>query len=224
VTTVPSTYSYIAFFDVDQTLIHTNSGTYLVRMAFAKGLMGKKDIIHALYLSLLHKFDFRNAERIINSMAGWVKGHAEEDIIQLSEEVFRTFLIDALFPEIHREILFHKNRNAKTVILSSAIRYVCALLASHLGMDDVICSELEVHEGVLTGLPAGRLCYGDEKAIRLKDYCARMNCSPGDAYYYADSISDLQALEAVGHPVCINPDRKLAGIARSRQWTIHQWH
>jgi len=91
-------------------------------------------------------------------------------------------------------------------------------------MDDVICSELEVSEGILTGRPAGRLCYGNEKALRLKEYCEKMNYPSLEAYYYADSISDLQALDAVGYPVCINPDKKLAGIARSRHWTIHQWH
>jgi phosphoserine phosphatase len=40
---------------------------------------------------------------------------------------------------------------------------------------------------------------------------------------YADSASDLPMLEAVGHPVAVNPETKLAAIARKRGWHVEQW-
>jgi fatty acyl-CoA reductase len=43
------------------------------------------------------------------------------------------------------------------------------------------------------------------------------------SYAYADSISDLPMLEAVGNPVAVNPDRRLAAAARSRGWQIRRW-
>ena len=37
---------------------------------------------------------------------------------------------------------------------------------------------------------------------------------------YSDSYTDLPMLEAVGHPVAVNPDRVLAKVARERDWEV----
>ena len=39
-------------------------------------------------------------------------------------------------------------------------------------------------------------------------------------YAYSDSASDLPMLEAVGHPVAVNPDAKLERHARRNGWPI----
>jgi hypothetical protein len=44
-----------------------------------------------------------------------------------------------------------------------------------------------------------------------------------DTVAYADSTSDLPMLEAAGFPVVINPEAKLAAIARRRGWFIEHW-
>jgi putative phosphoserine phosphatase/1-acylglycerol-3-phosphate O-acyltransferase len=215
---------YIAFFDVDGTLINGNSGKSLVKSGYKKGVISTKNFIHALYLSLLFKFNLRKPGRIIDRMASWLKGLSEDTVKKLSEEVFLSSLYPAIRPEIYSEIRYHKERNARVVILSSAIQFICWPLAKHLAIDDVLCSELEVREGVFTGRFAGDLCYGDEKVNRLKIYCKEMNCSPEKAYYYADSMSDFQALDSVGYPVCVNPDKKLTKAAEAKHWIIHEWH
>ena len=40
---------------------------------------------------------------------------------------------------------------------------------------------------------------------------------------YADSASDLPMLESVGFPVAVNPEPKLATIARRRGWHVEHW-
>ena len=42
----------------------------------------------------------------------------------------------------------------------------------------------------------------------------------GQCYAYSDSASDLPMLEAVGHPVAVNPDAKLERIAHHNGWPI----
>ena len=37
---------------------------------------------------------------------------------------------------------------------------------------------------------------------------------------YSDSHTDLPFLEVVGHPVAVNPDRRLRRIAQERGWPI----
>ena len=40
---------------------------------------------------------------------------------------------------------------------------------------------------------------------------------------YADSSSDLPLFEAVGFPVAVNPETRLAAIARKRGWLVENW-
>jgi phosphoserine phosphatase len=38
------------------------------------------------------------------------------------------------------------------------------------------------------------------------------------SWFYSDSINDLPLLERVTHPVAVDPDPRLAEIARQRGW------
>ena len=107
-------------------------------------------------------------------MVSWVKGIPEKTIVDLCSEVFREVLFPSVYDEARSEIEFHKGENAKVVILSSALTPICQDMAKNLGLDDFICSELEVKNGYMTGHPVGHLCFGEEKAVRLKEYCEKI--------------------------------------------------
>jgi len=52
----------------------------------------------------------------------------------------------------------------------------------------------------------------------LASFARRRNLDLSRSYAYADSISDLPMLRAVGNPVAVNPDPPLAAIAREEDW------
>jgi HAD superfamily hydrolase (TIGR01490 family) len=215
--------SYIVFFDLDDTLIGANSGKLLVRGAYERGMMSLQDIIKALWLSLLYKFRLMNPQKIIAGMLQWLAGMPEKRIIDLSSEVFEMNMIHSIYQEARSEIRKHKDQNAAVVLLSSALYQVCRKVADHLDLDDIICTELEIDGDCFTGRPLGKICYGNEKLLRLKKYCEKINSKTSDVWYYADSISDLPVLGIVGYPVCINPDRQLWKIAKKRNWKVFDW-
>jgi HAD superfamily hydrolase (TIGR01490 family) len=215
--------SYIAFFDLDHTIIKVNSGSLLVRQAFKKGLMSTGDLLNAIFQSYLYKFNLRDTNQIISKMGTWLKGLRIEIIDELSEEVVNNYLINSIRPEIIKEIGFHRKQNGRIVMLSSEISAICEPVGRYLGFEDIICTEMETPNGTLTGNPVGNFCFGDEKRVRLEKFCEAGNFKLSEAYYYADSVSDLPALQAVGHPVCITPDKKLRQIALKNGWEIHNW-
>jgi HAD superfamily hydrolase (TIGR01490 family) len=215
--------SYIAFFDLDDTLIRANSGKLLVRGAYDKGMMSLSDLIKALWLSFLYKFRLMNSEKIIAGMFKWLDGMSEKSLIDLSSEVFENHLLHAIPEEARSEIRMHKDKNAAVVILSSALSSVCQAVAAHLEMDDYICTHIETDGGKCTGRPDGKICFGNEKVSRLKEYCEKNNSKVTDAWYYGDSISDLPVMQIVGNPVCINPDKKLLKEANKNSWKIYLW-
>jgi putative phosphoserine phosphatase/1-acylglycerol-3-phosphate O-acyltransferase len=212
--------NYIAFFDLDGTIIRANSGKELILYAYKKGFVSLTDLMKGIYLSLLYRFEFKDTVNIINSMVSWLKGVSVSGLISLSEEICRDRLINSICPEIEKEIIFHKKNGGMVVILSSAIMPVCKIIADHLLMDDVICSALESRNGIFTGYPEGSLCFGEEKVTRLTEFCNKNNIAPHNSWYYGDSIADLHALTSVGIPVCVNPDKKLLRAAGKRGWKV----
>ncbi len=214
---------YFAFFDLDRTLSGTISGKEMVKSAYKKGIMKTRDLLYAIYLSLGYKLNLKDPQRIIDDMAGWVKGIPENTLNDLLSEVFSDAVLPSLFPDAENEIKSHKEKNAGLVILSSSLRPLCLKVADHFGMDDVICSDLETRDGLYTGHYLGANCFGEEKAVRLKKYCEINNSTPELSWYYGDSISDLHALNIVGNPVCVNPDRLLLKVALKKGWKIYYW-
>ncbi|HEX7492678.1 MAG TPA: HAD-IB family hydrolase [Bacteroidales bacterium] len=215
--------SYIVFFDLDLTITKSISGRALARAAYRKGLIAHRNLINAIFLSLLFRLRLKDPLKLLDQMVSWVKGISERTIVDLCSEVFHEVLFPSVYKEAIAEIEFHKANNAKVVILSSALTTVCQEMANNLNIDDIICSELEVYDGIMTGRPIGHLCFGEEKAVRLKEYCEKYNSSRSEAWFYGDSISDLPALNAAGKAVCINPDKKLKKTALKKDWKILYW-
>lgn len=213
----------IAFFDLDRTITRAVSGRLLVTGAYRRGLMKKSEILKALWLSSAYRLKLRDPVAIMNEMIIWVKGIKVSDFSAMCFEVTSEDLLPSVYKEAAAEIERHRGNNVRTVLLSSSVCQICSEISVHLGINDIICSELEASDGLLTGLPLGNLCFGEEKTRRLTMYCENNNYSPANAWYYGDSISDLPALSIVGNPVCVNPDRQLEKEAWKRGWKICRW-
>lgn len=217
-------YRYIAFFDLDRTVAGMNSGHAMIKSAYDMGLMHKKDMLRAIIQTALYKIKITGAEDMISSMGRWIRGSEKRLISSIAEESVKRYLIGSVFAEAIDEIGLHRKQKAGIVLLSSAIEEICIPFAAESGIDLVIASEMQCINGVYTGEPSDRYCYGAEKSIRIKKFCSDNGFDLKDAYYYADSISDLTALETVGNPVCVNPDRKLASVAGKRGWRTCYWN
>ncbi len=209
-----------AFFDLDHTLIRSNSGRIMFRYAWKKGYVTRLDLAKGIYMSILHRFNLRDTVKIMANLTKGLRGMTVSGMEEISGEIFSMFLKGELRPEIIERITVHRSEGKRIVILSSALYPVCKIIADHLGMDDVVCSELEAVDGIYTGRPAGRFCFGPEKAVRLQKFCTKNSFDPGSSVYYGDSITDLPVMNAVGKAICVSPDKKLLNEAVIRNWEI----
>jgi HAD superfamily hydrolase (TIGR01490 family) len=214
---------YVAFFDLDNTILKIKSGEALLRKAYKNGLLSNWKLINAYYLATLYKINLIDSSLIIDKLSGLLAKSPVIEIETLCNEIVEKDLIPAIRPKIIHEIKMHKEQGADLVILSSAIASICFPMANHLEIHSVICSELEVVNQQYTGRPIGKFCFKDEKLDRMNRYLHFNNYAHEDSYYYADSIDDLPVLQSVGHPVCVNPDKSLKKIAREHNWIIHAW-
>ena len=60
--------------------------------------------------------------------------------------------------------------------------------------------------------------YGEQKAVAIRELAVRDGLDLAGSYAYSDSITDLPMLDAVGHPVAVNPDKGLRREAEERGW------
>jgi len=213
-------FDYVAFYDLDHTVLEDNSATHLVHEARERGVMSERLFRQAVWLSILYKLGIGNSTKMIVRMLSWLKGLSEDTVYLLCEEVFNTQIVDKIRPEILDTIRAHRSRNGSVLLLSSATEPICKPVARYLEMDDLICSLLEVHDGILTGTTRGKLVYAKEKEVRLRSYCKEHGYNEAEAYYYGDSFTDEHVMKAVGHPIAVDPDKKLLRIALKNEWTI----
>ncbi|HEX6597159.1 MAG TPA: haloacid dehalogenase-like hydrolase, partial [Acidimicrobiales bacterium] len=64
---------------------------------------------------------------------------------------------------------------------------------------------------------------GEARALVMDAFAHQHGLSMAESVAYADSASDLPMLEAVGFPVAVNAEPRLAAIARKRGWLVEQW-
>ena len=82
---------------------------------------------------------------------------------------------------------------------------------------------MDERDGKFTGELTRSPPTGEARALLLDEFARAQGLTLGETVAYADSTSDLPMLEAAGFPVAVNPEAKLAAIARRRGWAIEHW-
>jgi putative phosphoserine phosphatase/1-acylglycerol-3-phosphate O-acyltransferase len=213
-------FTYIAFYDLDHTILDGNSATHLVQEAHNRGVMTERQYRLAVWLSILYKLNIGEPIKMINRMLSWLTGLQEASIMKLSQEIFDQIIKETIRPEILETIREHRAKKAAVILLSSATTPICLPVTRFMELDDVICTQLESENGILTGHTRGKLVYGPEKKVRMLAYCREKEYDPREAWYYGDSHTDRYVMEAVGYPVAVSPDKRLLKIAKRNKWPI----
>ncbi|MBN1115929.1 MAG: HAD-IB family hydrolase [Bacteroidales bacterium] len=209
---------YIAFFDLDDTILSVNSGRILIKACYSKGLITRGDLLKAYWLSILFKLRIKSSRSTSLSMIKWLKGTEAKFMQDFTGRVVNDLLISFIRPEIREEINTHQKNGGKLVMLSAALTFIVKPIAEFLNFDDYICSNPEVENGYYTGKPNGPVCVDNEKEIQIREYCRRYKVELPDVYFYGDSWSDRFALKIVGHPVCVQPDSRLLKLSVKNKW------
>ena len=108
----------------------------------------------------------------------------------------------------------HQALGHRTILITGALDFVVEPFRPLF--DEIVCAELGVEDGMFTGRLETLPPIGEARALVLADYAEAEGLRLEESMAYADSASDLPMLEAVGFPVAVNPEAKLAAIARRR--------
>jgi len=212
-----------ALFDLDQTLLAGFSATSFVRERFVTGRMSPQELGTTFYGALSFALGRTGFSALMSATTAAYRGLAESMLEEVGEEVFVKHLAKRIYPESRALVQAHQEAGHTVAIVSSATRYQADPLARDMGIEHVLCTELEVKEGVFTGDVIWPTCYGEGKAIAARNLAARAGLDLSESFFYTDSHEDLPLLEAVGRPRPLNPNRQLAQIAKERQWPVRRF-
>ena len=144
---------------------------------------------------------------------------------QVDEDTWHMFsdlILRKAFPAGIRRVREHRALGHRTLLITGALDFAIEPLRPLF--DDIVCAKLGVDDDDrLTGELLAGPPTGEARALVMADYAEAENLKLEESVVYADSASDLPMLEAVGHPVAVNPEAKLATIARKRGWHVEHW-
>lgn len=136
-------------------------------------------------------------------------------------ELFSDLILTKSFPAGIRRVREHRALGHKTLLITGALDVVIEPLRPLF--DEVVCASLGTKSGRFTGELLEAPPTGEARALIMADYAKANDLDLEQSVAYADSASDLPMLEAAGHPVAVNPETKLAAIARKRGWHVEHW-
>ncbi|MBR1586108.1 MAG: HAD family hydrolase [Clostridia bacterium] len=199
----------LACFDFDGTMIDGDSITAYLRLAFRRG-----DLSPVRYAAVgVHTLGY---------FLGWESGDAVKTHAlrfrkamppERREELDRLFAERELLPRIYPEALAcwraHQQAGRKVLLVSASTDQYMRHVAKALGADALLCTPVLADETV-----AGN-CKGEEKPRRILEWLKARGIQADfeASYAYGDSASDLPMLRMVGHPVQVNPKKKLLRAA-----------
>ena len=211
-----------AFFDLDKTILAKSSSLAFTRPFYEHGLIRRSELIRGAYAQL----QFRRSGADHDQMEA-LRAYLSQMVAGWNAELVRSIVVDSLddivspmvFEEAIALIGEHRAVDHDVHVISSSGSDIIAPIGERLGVDSTVGTDLEVVDGCYTGAITF-YAYGPGKAEVMHRLAREHGYDLQSCYAYSDSITDLPMLEAVGHPVAVNPDSALRRIAESRDWPI----
>ncbi len=213
-----------AFFDLDRTLLAGFSAVAFTRERLFSGRMTPRELIESTIGAVGFALGRTGFSGMLSGTTAAYRGMSESMMHEIGAEVFEKRLATQIYPEARALVKAHKERGHTLAIVSSATPYQADPLARELGIPHVRCTRLEVRDGVFTGDLVRPTCWGEGKRFYGEELAAELDLDLAESFFYTDSADDLPLLEAVGRPRPLNPEARLAGIARDRGWPIRRFH
>jgi HAD superfamily hydrolase (TIGR01490 family) len=211
-----------AFFDLDRTLMAGSSAYHFGRAMYKAGQMSRRQIASDAVDQI--RFRLQGATDaavniLLDRVLDGIKGRRVEDLRRLTPDVLAGTL-PRVYPQMLEVVRGHQDAGRPAYIATAASHPAAEILAQALAMDGALGTKWEIENGLYTGRLDGPFSYGEGKATRLREFAAEEGIDLAASWAYTDAASDLPMLEAVGHPVAVNPDAGLAEVARREGWEV----
>ncbi|MBF0178022.1 MAG: HAD family hydrolase [Magnetococcales bacterium] len=212
---------HLALFDLDNTLLGGDSDYLWGRFLVEQGIVDGES-----YETTNLKFYQDYAQGVLDMEAylafqlGILTRHRLAVLERWRGEFMERMIRPIMLPRGRERIERHQREGDTVVIVTATNRFVTAPIAAAFGVEHLLATDLEMVDDVFTGRPLGVPCFQEGKVVRLRQWLKDKPHSLERALFYSDSRNDLPMLEAVSHPVAVDPDPVLYQHALARGWEV----
>ncbi len=203
----------VAVFDVD--------GTLTVRdcvVPFTRRIVGTKTLLWGALkkiTQLVPMLVARDRDAIKElfcdvAFAGRKVDDVEVEGVMFANHIYHTMMRD----DVAQRFRWHQEQGHVVVLVSASLEPYLAPLGELMEADAVLCTALHSVDGVYSGALVGSNCRGQQKVVRLTQWCQEAGI-PIDAiqYAYGDSRGDEPMLAMAQHAFFV-ADTELEVLAR----------
>ena len=214
----------LAVFDLENTLVATNVvDSYAWLATRQMGLAERARFTARTLLEAPRMLRLDNLDRgdflrwFYRRYEGADPGELEGEAWEMTSDL----LLSKAFPAGIRRVREHRALGHRTLLITGALDFLIEPFKPLF--DDVVSAHMRSAGGELLGELDEAPPTGEARALLMADYAAAHGLELAQCVAYADSTSDLPMLEAAGFPVAVNPETKLATVARKRGWPVEHW-
>ncbi|HTJ47015.1 MAG TPA: HAD family hydrolase [Kofleriaceae bacterium] len=211
-----------AFFDLDKTVLRIDTAFSWVRFLYRRGEVDATYLGKAVWWSALYKMAVLDMETLATKLTATMKGQAEAELIAKTDRWHLEDVFPHVAPQARVAMARHRREGDLIVLLTGSTQYAAEVVARGLGVEHVLCSRLEVKDGLFTG-KLSQMCFKHHKVPIAERFAAGHDVDLDASSFYSDSYNDLPMLSRVGTAIAVNPDARLARHARARGWRIERW-
>jgi len=211
----------LAIFDLDNTLLGGDSD-YLWGRYLAENAIVDPQSYHDTNLAFYH--DYQSGQLDINAFLQFVfeplAKNSMQDLLAWRADYLQQKILPIILPKGLELIEQHRQQGDTLLIITATNSFLTSPIAELLKIDNLIATDPEMLDGRYTGKVFGIPSFQHGKVERLQHWLAEHQQDLSGSYFYSDSHNDLPLLEQVDTPIAVDPDEKLAEVARQRDWKI----
>ena len=204
-----------AIFDLDGTIIRLSS-----EQVFLKYLLNHGEIPIPNLLAWVSNFLKVKSIPQAKSNKIHLRGLKQNHLYEIAQHCFVESLRASIAPHISALLHAHRAEGRTVILMSGSLSFLVQPFHEHFQTDIMVSHELEVVDGRFTGRRVGLHPYAQNKAALAKQLATTHGFDLSQSYAYGNHYTDAYKLELFGHPVAVNPDRRLRQIATERHWRI----
>lgn len=214
-----------AYFDVDGTLVSTNliqpTLFYLVNQATPVQTLQRlgRALVGAPRMAVAEMVDRRTFNELLYSSYA---GMSEDRLMMLADEVFDRVIRPAVYPSARDLVRRSLDAGHDVIFVSGTLDFILQRVADYFEATEFIANRLELKKGTATGKLLKPVVAGPEKARLIREHARARGYDLDHCHAFSDSYSDLPMLSVVGHPAAVNPDKRLAWLAKAYGWPSYR--
>jgi HAD superfamily hydrolase (TIGR01490 family) len=211
----------LAIFDLDNTLLGGDSD-YLWGRYLAENAIVDPQSYHDTNLAFYN--DYQSGQLDINAFLQFVfeplAKNSMKDLLAWRADYLQQKILPIILPKGLELIEQHRQQGDTLLIITATNSFLTTPIAELLKIDNLIATDPEMLDGRYTGKVFGVPSFQHGKVERLQHWLDEHQEDLAGSYFYSDSHNDLPLLEQVDTPIAVDPDDKLAEVARQRDWKI----